>query len=419
MTKALLSSSCLAGLILAASPAAAQDFKFDVSGFVDVAPFYIDQGRSGFGFDDPNGGDILLNGKVILRGTYLTEDGIELGARAEVRVQSGERSNSTTGRDDWVQLEKAYLWAESGLGRLELGAQDGIADQFQVAPPSVTKSLRIDDPLMMPVSDSSGAFYRPAGLMLRTDLYASDQSAKIAYRSPRLFGLQLGVSYTPEFETNFERFIKHSGDDLDQQSDIWEFGVNYDSNLDNVRLRASLVYLTASNERARDTTSTLASPWRSDDLSEWGGALSVKFQGFTLGGAYRRSNARGGFIDHAPVVLSGGASDTDIWSLGAMYEFDSWKIGANYVTAETNVGVEDPAGGRIETQDGAGWQVAAAYTITTDIQIAAGYQNYSFDASSGLNPFGLADTRPVGLTGGGYVGDLDADIIFTEISLGF
>jgi len=394
-------------------------FKFDVSGFLDVSLFNNDQDTSGFADTDQEGLGALGNGKLQLRGTYLTDGGWELGVRTELRLQSGEQSNSTSGADDWFQAEKIYIWAESGLGRLELGAQDGAAKQAQAAPPSITKSMRIDNPLMMPVADGEGAYYRPAGLMLRSDSYASDQSLKIVYRSPRLFGLQLSLSYTPEFSANLERFVKTAATDFNQQSDIFEAGLNYDTNLDDVRVRASLTYLTASNEAESDTSSTGSSPWQSGDLSEWSAALNLKMKGLSFGGAYRHSNARGGFVDHAPVVLTGGASDTEIWSFGALYEWDSWKIGANYVTGTANVAVASLIGGFVDEQKGDGWQIGAAYQVDTDIQIAAGWQSYDFDAGAAINPGGLAQSFVFGAPGGTYAGDLTADILYTEVSFGF
>lgn len=117
-------------------------------------------------------------------------------------------------------------------------------------------------------------------------------------------------------------------------------------------------------------------------------------------------------------VLSSGASDTEIRSIGALYEFESWKIGANYINGETNVAVEE-AIGRIEKQDGDAWQIAAAYAITTDLQVSWGYQRYSFGASAGLNPLGLAEYGTANVPGRFYAGDLGADILFTEVSFGF
>lgn len=403
---------------LAAAAAAAEEPVFELSGFLDAALFDAGQDTGGFADPDQEGFDALANGKLNLRGALVSEDGTELGGRIELRLQSGGRSNATSGAADALVVEKAYVWAESGLGRLVLGAEDGAAKLAQAAPPSLTKSMRIDNPLMMPIADGAGDYYRPAGLMLRTDSYASDQSAKIVYRSPRLIGLQLIVSYTPEFSANLERFVKTAATDFDQQSDIFEAGLSYDSNLDDVRVRASLTYLMAANEAERDTAVTLASPWRSADLSEWSAAAGFKVDGFSFGGAYRHSNARGGFVDHAPVVLTGGASDSEIWSLGALYEWESWKIGANYARGRTKVAVEDAGGGRLERQTGEGWQIGAAYAVTPEIQIAAGFQRYSFAAGAALNPFGLAETRPADLPGGAYVGDLDADIVFTEFSFG-
>lgn len=419
MSRHVLFGASLLALGGAGAALAEDSFKFDLTGFLDGALFSNDQDTSGFANRDRDGLDGLLNGKVQLRGSILTDGGWEFGGRAELRLQSGERSNSTSGADDWLQLEKAYFWAESGLGRIEVGAQDGAAKLAHAAPPSVTKSLRIDNPLMMPVADGDGAYYRPAGLMLRTDSYVSDQSLKFIYRSPRLFGLQLSLSYTPEFSANLERFVKTAATDFDQQSDIFEAGLNYDTNLDNVRVRASLTYLTARNEAASDTISMVASPWRSADLSEWSGALNLKIDGLSIGGAYRHSNARGGFVDHAPVVLTDGASDTGIWSVGALYEWESWKVGANYARGTTNVAVADLAGGFIGKQKGEGWQVGAAYVFTPDIQLSAGWQSYDFIAGAGLNPGGLAQTTPIGAPRGAYVGDLKADILYTELSIGF
>lgn len=418
-----MSRSAVFGVSLAAlsaaAAAAAEGPEFELSGFFDAALFDASQDTGGFADPDQEGFDALANGKLNLRGSLILDDGTELGARVEVRLQSGARSNTTSGADDALVVEKAYFWAENGLGRLEIGADDGAAKLAQAAPPSITKSMRIDNPLMMPVADGAGDYYRPAGLMLRTDSYASDQSAKIVYRSPRLVGLQLIVSYTPEFSANLEGFVKTAATDFDQQSDIFEAGLNYDSNLDEVRVRASLTYLMAANEAERDASITLASPWRSGDLSEWSAAAGFKVDGFSFGAAYRHSNARGGFVDHAPVVLTGGASDSDIWSLGALYEWESWKIGANYAHGRARVAVEDAGGGRIERQTGEGWQIAAAYAVTPDIQIAAGFQRYGFEAGAALNPLGLAETRPADLPGSPYIGDLDADILFTEFSFGF
>ena len=117
---------------------AGDEFKFDVSGFLDAALFDDQQDTSGFADLDNDGFGALANGKLQLRGSVLTDGGWEFGGRAELRLQSGSQSNSTTGADDWLQLEKAYVWAESGLGRIELGAQDGAAKQAQAAPPSIT-----------------------------------------------------------------------------------------------------------------------------------------------------------------------------------------------------------------------------------------------------------------------------------------
>lgn len=141
MTRRALIVPGLAALL--AGAATAEDVKFDVSGFIDGSVFNDEQNTSGFADRDQDGIDALVKRKVILRGSYLTEGGWELGTQGKIRLQSGARSDSTTGRDDWVVVEGLSLGGkrprpardrQSVPGRCRRPAPDRPAQCHQVAP---------------------------------------------------------------------------------------------------------------------------------------------------------------------------------------------------------------------------------------------------------------------------------------------
>ena len=88
-----MSRSAVFGVSLAAlsadAAAAAEGPEFELSGFFDAALFDASQDTGGFADPDQEGFDALANGKLNLRGSLILDDGTELGARVEVRLQSG------------------------------------------------------------------------------------------------------------------------------------------------------------------------------------------------------------------------------------------------------------------------------------------------------------------------------------------
>ena len=235
------------------------------------------------------------------------------------------------------------------------------------------------------IQDGSQNPYRPNSLRLRTDLFVSDDNVKLIYFTPRFSGFQFGISYMPEPTKNFTGFAARKDNDSNQQADIWEFGASFKDSIGVVDVNASLVYLTGTNEAP--------SAANRDDLEEWGFGASFFYEGFTVGGSYRFSNARGG--SSLTTVLTAG-SDTEIWSIGATYKSGDWTFGLQYVDGVTEL---DTLGNE---QDGQGFEAALKYTISDGIAIGAGYQNYSYESDLSALASG---------------GDLEADILYSNFEL--
>ena len=96
-------------------------------------------------------------------------------------------------------VEHAYLFAQTGFGRVELGENDGAAYNLGVAGPTVDDHVTLENPdtslFRDPVTDNDFSSFlhqvTPSGR-------CPPISRKLTYLPPRLFGIQLGVSYAPE-----------------------------------------------------------------------------------------------------------------------------------------------------------------------------------------------------------------------------
>jgi predicted porin len=424
--RSALAALLLAGAAAAQGPAApapaSGDTGFTLRGTLDANAWAVNQDETGFpGTAEQQGLNAI--GKLRLRYRTVTEGGIEIQVRAEARASALDFFRYPL-IDEAFAVDRLFVSAEAGWGRVELGLREGLGVQFLGLPPAVTRSMRIDGGQSFALTDGLDEPYAPGGLILNSNLNATDRAAKALYMTPRLFGLQAGVSFTPDRSALLGNAFSRRPGALDRQRHVWELGLNYDSVFDNVRLRGGLVYLTAEVDNASDTAVTAQSPWVSAGMEEWGASLSAQIslgegQSLRVGGAMRLSNVQGGFTDENPVVLSDGSA-SEIWSLGAVFASGGWSLGAGYARGETDVAVTGLglAPGRIERQTGEAWELAAGYAITPDIQLSLGYQDYGFDASAGLNPLGLARAAPAGL-GSGYAGDLSGEIVYTEFSLSF
>lgn len=383
MKNRLLASAALIALA-AASAGAAEKVKISLGGYMNGTIFNISQDTTGFGANSSlRELGFVSEGEIHFKGKTTLEDGTEVGTRVELEIEADNASGGQSANNDII--DEVYVYVQSNWGRVEFGQQDGVADQMGVFAPNVFKTTKVDDAETFFIQDSSANPYRPNSLRLRTDLFVSDDNIKLIYFTPRFSGFQFGISYMPEPTKNFTGFATRKDNDSNQQADIWELGASFKDSIGVVDVNASIVYLTGSNEAP--------SAANRDDLEEWGFGASFFYEGFTLGGSYRSSNARGG--SSLTTVLTAG-SDTEIWSIGATYKSGDWTFGLQYVDGVTEL---DTLGNE---QDGQGFEAAFKYTISEGIALGAGYQNYSYESDLSALASG---------------GDLEADILYTNLEL--
>lgn len=410
----------LAGALALPAVAEGPAFSLKLGGHFNAAAVAVDQDE-GRGLRSES---VVSTGEIYVQGWTDFDFGVSAGARFEFELERDNRQDPSVGpfvsaKDDLV--DEAWIYAEGDFGRVEFGQQDGAADQMSYFAPSVSKGIRINNPDIYLLECAptvfcpggvSGQLFAPNGLQLRTDVHVSEDYTKVVYYTPRFGGFQLGVSYTPELARSFKGFSTRQSGQVNQQSDIWEFGLNYGASFSGIDVGLSAAYLTGTNENPVNTQCFLAGlpptpdpACDPDDVREIGFGALVAYRNFSFGGSYRRTNVLGGAgirNDASTAALYNvyRQHETEIFEAGLKYTDGPWSVGLNYVAAEAEVPLVTAP------QKGEAIEIAAGVVLGPGISLSAGYQHYEFQG-------------PLNSCGPGGCDTTDAGVFFLETNISF
>jgi len=304
-------------------------------------------------------------GLASVRLQRLYDSGLVTGLRATALLARDDLSGDSYGNDT---IQKLYAYVQTGLGRVEIGTTDGAAYTLGLTGPQVDPRVSLENPYITffrnPVTgEKFNTFSKEI-----TAVKASSNAAKISYVSPRLIGLQIGASYTPNLLKSPLPFFGNPGNGPNTQASVWEFAANYTYRFDDITMGVSAAYARGA---LRNPT-----PGRGDitDL-----ALGLEFRAelfdfdLSWGGGYRVSSGYG--FSTSSVYFS---SPTERVHLSAMAERESWKFGVEY----SNTFVDAPIGTPRYIIDG--YQAALGYRLNRNFQITAGWQFYDYDRNLGV-----------------------------------
>jgi hypothetical protein len=376
-----LLSTVVAALTLTAVAAKADDFDrliLKLNGHVTGVGAVVDQSEMG-DLDELVGAvDTGIFGSAILP----LDGGGEIGARIALDLDYSTHVDTflnDAGRSDI--LEELWLYWEGRYGRVQMGLMDGAADVLGLTVPSVSSSIRVDNPeiylLAFPCVKSvfcssdpgnPGSLFNPNGMQLRSDVHGSDNFLKIMYVTPVFDGIRIAISYTPDGSRDLDDLF--GPDEVNEQTDIVDIAASYSGTLGEVDLGLSIGYVMGN----------LVNPtFGTDDLEDFGAAIKLGYREWTAGVAYRQTNVAGG----GPVIQTAFSANvfeddfTDVWSFGLMYESGPWAASANYITMAQDIGFSG------DVQEGSGLQFALGYAISEYFRVTGGYQRYEFDTEFG------------------------------------
>lgn len=296
-------SVALAALSAAWIPSAhaAEKLSVGIEGYMTQYFGYANNDDNGAA-TDTTGFDQKSDTEIGFAGEFTMDAGLQVGLEV---VMNGNSDNGE-------QVKDSYAWTEAKFGRLELGKRDNAAAQMHYAAPDVGLGINdadIDDWIDNPTGGDSDSAFKSTYLFL-----GEDKGTKLSYYTPRFMDLQLGVSYTPEFERDNNA---QPGEDL--YHDGVAIGVNYVREFgEDTSLALAAGFMTASAPNAS-----------ASDAEGYSLGFEVSHAGFTLGGSYAKTDGSGAQGTDTATSLDGEGFD-----IGVSYAFDPVTVSLSYYRGE-------------------------------------------------------------------------------------
>jgi hypothetical protein len=353
MKKTLLGTTALVAVGLLAGPALASDpLKVTVGGNVVTGFYVIDADNiGGTSFQDTKVALVARNIDIKAEGTL--DNGLVAGVDAKLML--GNDWNTTN--NSWASFRQLFAYLEGGFGRFEIGGTDGASYKMHYTSPWFVPGNGIDSPNILNVPTTvSGAFRQSTFSLLATD------SNKVSYFTPRLAGFQLGLSFTPEASqknpyANGLVVLPDTG-----LTDVFEAALNYAGTFGGVDLGLDGFY----------TSGDAGAATPNADPQEYGFGANVGFAGFTLGGAYYKSEDILGSFTVAPGAAN---AEERVWTAGLKYATGPWTVGVAYLNSDTQIGGL--------SNDSDSWQLGGGYNLGSGVDIGLDLQKFKVDTGAG------------------------------------
>lgn len=294
--------------------------------------------------------------ELSVRGQTTLDNGLTLGFRTDFNAGDVDTSGS--------QFDEAFVHAQGGWGRINVGASDGVAELLQVAAPSA--DTNIDGKKTRFVFINRGNNTAKFNYVQST----SGNADKVSYISPKFRSpagrLQAGISYSPQVEEKpiDDRFSGMSGDDDAGDSDhLIEIAVRMDGRISDIGYAIGAGYATEQLEATGGT------PSLNDDPVDMNVGLRLTHGGLGIGAGYFWSNngrAAGG--------------DDHVWFVGSDYRVSpNITLGLSYLDSELETGID-------QTDDFTRLTAGGTFDVGQGLSFR-GTVNY-YDLSSDANPVG-------------------------------
>jgi len=356
MKKVLLAGTAITAAALYAQSAQAQ-LVVSLGGYTEFFAAYYDDDAS-----NRTDHEFELETEIVVRADGKADNGLLYGAKVE--LQNSTPNINSTG----VGTDEASVYLGGTWGRIELGDFDGAADTLSIYAPLVgIEQIDGDAYDFMAVTPDVGPRAgfalgsQPTGSLVQAP--DSGDATKIMYITPRFAGIQAGVSYATQSDSEAQDVVpfKTAGG----YKDFWEFGANYTGEFSGFSIAAGA---TASTATGQDL-GVVGGP-SLEDFFAWQAGAQVGYGGFKVGGGYIDADDYNA-VSGAPAT----SGDSTAWHVGASYTAGPVAIGITYADAEGFKGSPDVASGLPSTYatsyktygGGVAYTIAPGLTVQADL----------------------------------------------------
>ena len=334
--KALAVAGLVASVSAGASAAEGNAIKLELGGHMEQWVGTSDQADVN---ENHQSSDVQSDSEISVKGETTLRNGLKVGA--EVQIEG-----DTNGIDD------SFAYVEGNFGRVAIGSLANAVVTGHVTSTDVGLGINA-------YRDGGVSHYNwvPSSNTTTTEAstFASldNSDKKVVYTSPRVAGLQLGASWAPDVSD--ANAVEDTNGTTRTSNDAYAASLNYEKELGNINLAASLGYQTISNP--------------SDDIEAKNIGLNVGFNGFTVGTSYAISE-----FDSSAV-----AEDTTSLDFGVSYETGPLTVSANYLENVT----ENATGTGDEEEETLA--VAAAYELGAGVEVVGTIGTVEFEDNDGVS----------------------------------
>lgn len=352
MRKLLLGTTMLV-TAMAVTTAAQAEMDVTIGGFSAFRAAAFDNDTA-----NANSREFTSESEIHVKARGTTEFGLEYGAKIELMTSTSDTTNT----------DESGLYVSGDWGRVELGDDDGASDQLTVLAPTVGigqingRFLYFVPSADRPsgnVKDTGGGNMKPLD---------TDDATKVTYYTPRYQGFQFGASYVPESDSFSDGEEVQMNDNVGNQRNAYELGLQYRGEFQDVRVRLGAGYV--GSESADGTR---------EDVKSWGLGGQLTYADFTLGGGYvdnRDSNN--------PVATAD--DDESSWNAGLRYNAEAWGVAVSYIAEDY-----DTAGGRGTDTSGGEFNavvLGATYKVADGLTTSADLAFYDRNRVTGADTNG-------------------------------
>lgn len=321
MKKILLGTTGLVGAALLASAASAETPKVTLGGFSNFQAGYIDQevdSTKDFSFRNDNEVSVNVDGK--------TESGLGYGAVIDL-----EADITTEADNQGVNASRTYTYLEGAWGRAEMGGNQSAAATMRVDASSLAVATGgINGAWTYFVTAPTDGFISTSKLAAEhgvTTGYGDEttyNATKVTYYTPSWYGLQGGISYTPQADLTKAAGIGQVAavaGTTAGYNDVLDLGLSYNYAFDNdLTLGVAGTY-----EQGVDRAG-------SEDMKGWNLGAIVGAYGFEVAGSYGELD---NIVDGGANALAAG-SNGEYWTAGLGYEMGPIGLSATYLDSNLN-----------------------------------------------------------------------------------
>jgi predicted porin len=281
----------------------------------DLEPF---QDALGLGSAGPTRGyGFRTDAEVHFNASGKTDAGMKWRAQIQLEADAGTAATDGTNITE-SSVDETWIRFSGSWGQVRLGAEDGAEDLMHISGEGAVNKAG-DGGFDGDWTDYV-AFSEVNSRFADAPTLTNDSSdhTKITYFTPRVQGLQVGVSFTPDTGAAGQNTNTDNSDDFEN---TWGFGVQYKKKFGGVKVGVAGVLHIGDAENETQ-----------EDLTAWMVGAEIGYGGWRLGGAYQ-DNGDGG-EDKTTV----GDDDQRAWDVGLGYASGPVHLGVSYLHTEVDEG---------------------------------------------------------------------------------